>query len=225
MLLDEAKKILADNGYLLEKEVKKDVILYHGCRTGNLSIDYNKENQIWLTPDIQMAVDYACKRPAKYWANHKIVTSLNKKSKSCVYKIKLNSDVNLLDLTDENDRKLFLDKALELSGITKCSKKDYNGHLKELKLDYSRFIKYFYGLNNFDEFIKTVESLGYDGVISNEMGFLASANNDWKSYSFGEGVSYYIFNLKKMKVLDVLTPEELKPYLEHNWKKTNTWYK
>ena len=225
MLLDEAQKILADNGYLLEKQVKKDVILYHGCRTGNLKIDYSKENNIWLTPDIQMAVDYACKRPAKYWADHKIVTSLNKKSKSCVYKIKLSSDVNLIDFTEESDRKLFLDKALELEGITKYSKKDYKEHLKELKLDYSRFVKYFYGMYAFDDFKKTVESLGYDGVISNELGFLASVNNDWKSYSFGEGVSYYIFNLKKIKVLDILTTEELKPYLEHNWKKTNTWYK
>ena len=221
MLIEEAQKILNDNGYLLEKEVKSDFILYHGCRTGNLKIDYYKDNNIWLTPDIQMAVDYACKRPAKYWADHKIVTSLNKKSKSCVYKIKLSSDVNLIDFTEETDRKLFLDKALELEGITKCSKKDYNGHLKELKLDYSRFIKYFYGIGGFKDFIKTVESLGYDGIISNEMGFLASANNDWHNYSFGEGVSYYIFNLKKIKVLDILTPEELAPYLEHNWKKAN----
>lgn len=225
MLLDEAKKILVDNGYLLEKEVKKDFILYHGCRTGNLKIDYNKENNIWLTPDIQMAVDYACKRPAKYWADHKIVTSLNKKSKSCVYKIKLSSDVNLIDFTEESDRKLFLDKALELEGITKCSKKDYKEHLNNLKIDYSRFVKYFYGMHAFDDFKKTIELLDFDGVISNEMGFLASVNNDWKNYDFGEGVSYYIFNLKKIKVLDILTLEELKPYLEHNWKKTNTWYK
>lgn len=225
MQLDEAKQILVDNCYLLEKEVKKDFVLYHGCRTGNLKIDYNKENKIWLTPDIQMAVDYACKRPSKYWANNKIVTSLNKKSKSCIYKIKLSSDVNLIDFTEETDRKLFLDKALKLEGITKCSKKDYKEHLDNLKLDYSRFIKYFYGIGGSKYFRKTVELLGFDGVISNEMGFVASANNDCKNYDFGEGVSYYIFNLNKIEVLDILTPEELKPYLEHNWKKTNTWYK
>jgi hypothetical protein len=225
MQLEEAKIILHDNGYLVEKKVKKDIILYHGCRTGNLKIDYNKENNIWLTPDIQMAVDYACKRPAKNWGNSKMVTSLNNKSKSCVYKIKLNSDVNLIDFTEDTDRKLFLDKALKLEGITKCSKKDYKEHLNNLKLDYSRFVKYFYGMNAFDDFKKTVESLGYDGVISNEMGFLANVYNDWRDYSFGEGISYFIFNLRKIEVLDILTAEELKPYLENNWKKTNTWYK
>lgn len=221
MNLVEAEQILNENGYLIEKHVKKDTILYHGCRTGNLIIDYNRENEIWLTPDVQMAVDYACKRPANYWDKHKIVTSINKNSKSRVYKIKLKTDVNMLDLTQESDRKLFLDKALELNGITDCSEKDYKKHLDSLKIDYSRFVKYFYGLHAFNDFKKTVELLGFDGVISNEMGFRASVHNDWKTLGYGEGISYYIFNLKKIEVLDVLTGEELKPYLEHNWKKAN----
>lgn len=77
-------------------------------------------------------------------------------------------------------------------------------------------------MNAFDDFKKTVESLGYDGVISNEMGFLANVYNDWKDYCFGEGISYFIFNLRKIEVLDILTAEELKPYLVNNWKKTNS---
>ena len=141
MELDEAKQILNDNGYLLEKQVQKNIVLYHGCRNGNLKIDYNRENEIWLTPDIQMAVDYACKREINRYGDHSIVTTLNKNSKSCVYKIKLNSDVNLIDFTNEKDRKLFLAKALELRGIDDMSEKDKKEHLEDLKTDYLRFVK------------------------------------------------------------------------------------
>ena len=217
MELDEAKQILNDNGYLFEKQVPKDIVLYHGCRDGNLKIDYNRENEIWLTPDIQMAVDYACKRTVNRYGDHTIATTLNKKSKSCVYKIKLNSDVNLIDFTNEKDRKLFLDKALELSGIDDMKAKDKKEHLENLKLDYLRFVKYFYGfLGGVEEFRAVVKELGYDGVISNELGFRAVTSRSYGSHTFGKGVSYYIFNINAMEVLDVLTPEELKPYLKHN---------
>lgn len=224
MNLVEAEQILNENGYLIEKHVKKDTILYHGCRNGNLIIDYNRENEIWLTPNVQMAVDYACKRPANYWDKHKIVTSINKNSKSRVYKIKLKTDVNMLDLTQESDRKLFFQKALEIAGITKINKEKEKEYLEELENDYSRFVKYFYG-HDFNQFVNVVKSLNFDGVISNEIGFRASVYNDWKTLGYGDGISYYIFNLKKIEVLDVLTGEELKPYLEHNWKKANNaWW-
>ena len=218
MELDEAKQILNDNGYLLEKQVQKNIVLYHGCRNGNLKIDYNRENEIWLTPDIQMAVDYACKREINRYGDHSIVTTLNKNSKSCVYKIKLNSDVNLIDFTNEKDRKLFLAKALELREIDDMDKKDMKEHLENLKLDYLRFVKYFYGLNGLDDFRTVVKELGYDGIISNELGFYAKTSRSYGSRKFGKGVSYYIFNINAMEVLDVLTPEEIKPYLKHNEK-------
>ena len=207
MNLIEAIQILKSNNYQInEKSVSSGLILYHGTRNGDLKIDYSKDNEIWLTPDIKMATDYAALKETRY-GDYSLVKTFNKNSKRAVYKIKLNKSVNLADFTDKEERETFIEWYLE-NYYKKPTKKMFKDMTETLEMDYTKFLKYHVGFSVGENgrmispkksFIDILKEYGVDGFISNEIGYYNSENG-----RFGKGVSYYVFDLKNIEVVEKL---------------------
>lgn len=198
MELNEAIHLLETEGFLIEKKVPSNIILYHGTRNGDLKIDLKKENNIWLTPDLKMATEYAALKENNS-SFYSLVTVFKKNSKRAVYKIRLKESVKLLDFTNKEEREAFVLWYIN-KYETEYSNKLFKDMCTELNRDYSRFAKYYvgYGINTtpIQGLNEIIKKYGYDGYISNEMGYYTPNG------AICEGISYYIFNLNKLEVLD-----------------------
>lgn len=148
-----------------------------------------------------MAFDYAALKETRY--DYSTVTKFNKNSKRAVYKIKLKNSVKLLDLTNKEEREAFILWYCK-NNCKKVTKKLIKTMCDDIKRDYSKFLHYHLGYE-FDGcgncvstphqgFTKLIKEYGYEGYISNELGY-----NGGK---IGKGVSYYIFDLNLIEVLD-----------------------
>ena len=94
--------------------VKAGTILYHGTKSGDLKIDFEKDNYLFFTPSIEMARDYALFK-SDGWNDYLIQRTKSNIQKRKVIKVKVLKDLKILyyddDLTTTSCRWMYIKDA------------------------------------------------------------------------------------------------------------------
>lgn len=198
--------------------LKAGMVFYHGTKTGNLNIDFNKENLIWFTDNIKMAEDYAklIKKNidlSTIRSNYRsymdqngnvkgetLVKSLNKNRK--IIKIKLLKDLKIAKYNagdPGSEKEMDINRTFNnlINNIREHNLYNYNQANDTIDgLEIERWCLY-----------KYVKDLGYDGICAMEYGKVDFNNQNWaglddENATICIGPSLYIFDLKNIEVIE-----------------------